>query len=285
MSGFADVSLVGDFEKGKTFTGPMIALGVIAFIVGAAFAWAASQAATAHQLIEIQQADAAKLRDQVVPRVQAFADVATKVKALNVNTPDFEAAEALAVDNFVVTGSILASVTIPMPGRATSSVANYAADSANLRSLLAEHNRFTNVVDKEELQALLEENKEIEAHSGFGVIIDPRAISEWESDSYRPKMGQLVGFRRAMEDEKKVEIAILPGGDVRQVNLHQFIPIEKSQILKAGGQNALQRYSLRVRNLKYHVDQIEKYSASVIDAVNVAAGAEPTIPQPAAEEE
>lgn len=274
------------FEAGKTFSGPVIAMAVAAFVVGGAFAYGIAQITTTNQLISIQQRDAKALSDQVKPRVAAFEEIARKINALDPNVPDFAAASDLAVDTFVVGGTILANVTVPMEGRATSNVASYAADSTQLRSLLVEHNRFTNEVDKEELDALLAENQEVAENSGFGVVVDIDGIAAAIDAGRVLPSARLVGFRRLLDEQKKVEVAILPGGEIRQLNFDQVIPLDKSEVLKAGGQNALQRYSLRVRNLKYHVGQIEKYRASLLGSLDVATGdaAAGSVPEPAGEE-
>ncbi len=273
-----DLSAIGGggFEAGKTFSAPVIGALVVATFIGAAFMWAIMSSWNANQLLEIQQNDAIKLRDAARPKIAAFTELAEKIAKMPTVSPDFDAADALTTADFAISGAVLSNVTIPLPGTTTDSVSTYAADSAQLKQMLADHKRYTNGVDRDELTKLMEDNKAVEENAGFGIVINPQAIADkWDKDDYRPQMGTLVGFKKVIEESKKVEIAILPAGDIRQVPLNEFIPIDKAQILKAGGQNAMQRYAYRVKNIKFQANKISQYTESLLTSLDIAAGNAP----------
>lgn len=250
----------------------MIAALAVAALVGAAFSWAGMSAVNANQLIEIRQNDAKKLRDAVKPKVANFEETNAKIAKLSGLAPDLDLAKDIADDDFVVPGSVLASVTIPLEGMATDNVANYAADTTALKQMLNDHVRYTSA-DAEELQKISDENKAVQENAGFGVVVDPKKIAEnFDKEGFVHERGRLVGFKKFLEKEGKVEITILPAGDVRQVEVNQFVPIEAAEILKAGGQNALQRHKMRIANIKFKANQIEKYRDSLVDSLEMAAG-------------
>ena len=253
----------------------MIGALVVAAVIGAVFSWALNSSLTANQLIEIQENDAMRLRDAVKPRVAAFEELATKINSMSNSAPQFDLVEELSKAEFAVAGSILTTVTIPLPGTTMDNVANYAADTIQLQQMISDHRRYTNDVDKEELLKLIEDNKAVQENMGFGVLINPETIAEnYKKDDYRPPMGMLVGVKSMVEDQKRVEITILPAGDVRQVPYAEFVGLDPSAILKAGGQNALARHSLRVRNLKFQVHKISQYTTAMLDSLEVASGGE-----------
>jgi len=125
--------------------------------------------------------------------------------------------------------------------------------------MLKQHDRLTNKVDKEELEKLMKDNKVLN-ESGFGVLFDFKyTLNNGGNDNYRPKMGTLVAFKKMDEKSHEVEVEFLGSGEKGKVPVQGFIPIDKGQILKTGGQNALQRYQQRVRRLKFQAKKIAKY--------------------------
>lgn len=278
MSGSLDLADVGaakGLESGKTFSPPVIGAMAACFVIGIALMWAAMSSANANALVAMQEEDAVNIRDAVKPKLDNFQELNEKILQMDATTPNPELAAELAKADFVVPGAILSTVRVPLPGSVTDSVAGYAADSYMLKSLLEEHDRLTNKADKEELDEILKGNEAIQNNKAFAVVFDPQdVIKNSGSEDYQPKRGQLVGIRDFKEESKKYEIEILGAGRLGEVEPQKIIPIETSQILKSGGQNALSRYQYRVRNLKYHATKIANYVPNLRDSLESAASGE-----------
>lgn len=285
-----DVSGAATMDSGRAFSPAVLGLAVVAFLIGVALMWATMSSVNANKLVTMQEEDAAALKAAVTPKVQNFTELHDKIMALNETQPNPEAAEALAATDFAVPGAVLATVRVPLSGGVTDTVSQYAADTQMLKSLLDEHRRLTTKVDKEELEQLLSGEEAIKNNPAFGVLFDVKdVVKNADKDGYEPKAGTLVGVRGLDEKEKKYDVEYLGSGNLGKVEPSNLILLEKSQILKSGGQNALTRYTQRVRMLKYHADRINKYAPHLVTQLDRAVGGEegaaaaPAAEEPAAE--
>lgn len=247
-------------------------LFAICAVVGIVFGVAFMSGQNASALLEMQTEDAQKLQEAVKPKVDEFQTVVEKISKMNSNTPDATLANELAEYDFVVPGAILASVRIPLPAGATDTVSQFAADTQHLKTLIDDHKRLTTKVDAEEIQAILENNKALQDNRAFAVMYDVDDVRKnSEGEKYQPKPGRLVGVKDYNQEKNVYEIEFLGAGRTGEVTPEKIVPIETSQILKTGGQNAMQRYSWRVRNLKYYANKINGYVDSMQNSLATAA--------------
>ncbi len=246
MSASFDVGSVGGdagIDEGSVFSPKLLVIFAICVVVGVIFGVAFMSGQNASKLLDMRTEDAAALRDAVKPKVAEFESVAEKIQKMDSDTPNGELAKELAEVDFALPGAALASVRIPLPGGVTDTVAQFAADTKELQNALDEHSRLTNKVDAEEIKAILENNKALQENRAFGVIYDVDDVRKnSDSDNYQPKRGRLVGVKDYDKENNQYVIELLSSGEERKVPPQKIIPLEVKEILKTGGQNAMQRY-------------------------------------------
>ncbi len=270
-----NVSGAAEMDQGSAFSKSAIGLATVTFIVGIALMWATMSSVNANQLLSMQEEDAQKLTTAVKPKVQEFIDISDEIMEMSYTAPNLELAEKLGKAEFAIPGGILASVRVPLSGGLTDSVAQYAADSAMLKTMLQDHQRMTAKVDKEEITQILNGEEAVKNNKAFGVVYDVQDVMKnADSEDYQPKRATLVGVRDFKEDEKKYEIEYLSSGKLAFSEPKNLILLDKAQILKAGGQNALTRYTNRVKNIKYQTDKMKKYAPSLLESLERAASGE-----------
>lgn len=280
-----------DIDKVQVFSPKMFVLFAICGVVGIVFGVAFMSGQNANALLEIRKNDAKSLAKTATPKIAEFDSVVEDVKKLDPNIPDPDLAKKLAETDFALPGSVLSTVTIPLPGSATDLVAQYTADTTHLKTLLDHHARMTTKVDSEELEQLAENNKALEGNKAFGILFDAEHVRKnSESEKYVPKEGRLVGVKDFDKEKNVFQVEFLGSGNEGEVPPEKFIPISVTQILKSGGQNALSRHQKRVRNIQYYTKKIDDYTGNIVDALDAAAAGDESAPaavdsEPAAEPE
>jgi hypothetical protein len=252
-----DVKIPG----GSVFSGPVLTILGAMLVLGLLFGWLFATSSHHRQIDNARTADAMKIRDGLVPMIADFKEAASTINSLDPATVNFEAAETLGSRNFAASGQILNGNRLLLGGEIIDSLTSYITDSAMLSAQLAEHNRLTNVVDKEEITQLLADNEALEG-SSFAALFDFRhALSQGGDANYRPRLGRLVTLTEVNPDEEgKVEVTYLNSTRTEQVDIRGLIPIQRGIILAMAGDNVLQRYERRVRNIKALSDKIGAYT-------------------------
>ena len=202
--------MITNFHLPRSTLIAMIAAMVVTFLVGIAVMYALMSSVNANALVAMQEEDAANLAKAATPKIQAFQEVAEKIAKLDASAPNGALATELASAEFVIPGSILSNVRVPLPAGVTDSVTGYAVDSAQLKALLEEHARQINKVDQEELEQILKGSEAVQNNRAFAVIYDYEdVIKNASSEDYQPKRGVLVGVRDFKKESKKYEIEFL----------------------------------------------------------------------------
>ncbi|MFU8807060.1 MAG: hypothetical protein ACNA8W_24850, partial [Bradymonadaceae bacterium] len=188
--------------KESLFSGPILVVLGAVLVGGLLFGWLFATSSHHRQIDNARTADAQKIHEGLKPVVGNFQEGATAINALNPAQVNFEAAEALSKLNFAVSGQILGGNRILLGPEIIDSVTSYITDSAMLSAMLAEHNRLTNVVDKEEIQALLDGNEALEG-SHWAALFDFRhALRHGGDENYMPRLGRLVTLTDVKPDEE-----------------------------------------------------------------------------------
>lgn len=254
---------------GSVFSGPVLTILGAMLVLGLLFGWLFATSSHHRQIDNARTADAMRVRDNLKPMIEQFQEAASTINGLNHAQVDFEAAQALAQKNFAASGQILGGNRLLLGGEIIDSVTSYITDSAMLSAQLAEHNRLTNVVDKDEITQLLADNEALEG-SSFAALFDFRhALSQGGEANYRPRVGRLVTLTEVNPDEEgKVEITYLNSTRTEQVDIRGLIPIQRGTILATAGDNALQRYEKRVRSIKQLSDKISAYAPLLQEQLN-----------------
>ncbi len=256
-----------DFDTGPALPGRVIALGVIALLIGLVFGYAASQAMFTNQLDSKRIDDAQAVHKAVKEKVAVFDGIKDDIFKLNPNQPDFEQVKKLAAAEIELGGVSIGDTTLFDPV-AIDNITSYAADSQALRRALRDHDRLTRK-DKEEIEELMKENAVLEKNNYFGVQFDYRyALKNGGDENYIPRPGRLVISHGADKEEKgKVKVEDPASGKEATIEIQGFIPIDKSQILKSSGGNALTRYGYRVKELKFRTEKLAKQTETTVTSL------------------
>jgi hypothetical protein len=271
----ADLSAQFGLEKGRTFSTPVVVLGLVVAFIGGVFGWIAATSRVERNLDSIRTADAQKIRTVLQEKTVQFKTAAGLIAEMSATDADFEATGKLAEVEFDLKGNILGGDKLLVGAAVIDNVMTYSSDSALLRVMIKEHYRMTNQVDKEELTASKEQNKLLE-NDHFGVVFDYEdALRRGGDAGYEPKRGRLVVLKEFLKEEKKVRYE-LPGttGD-RLAAIQGIIPLAKREIVKTGGSSALDRYRKRVDNIKFQTRVIATYVDGLVTPVNVIADRAP----------
>lgn len=260
-----DVKIPG----GSVFSGPVLTVLGAMLVLGLLFGWLFATSSHHRQVDNARTADAMRIRDGLKPMIGEYQEAASMINGLNPAQVDFEAAETLAQKKFAANGQILGGNRLLLGGEITDSVTSYITDSAMLTAQIAEHNRLTNVVDKDEINQLLADNEVLEG-SSFAALFDFRhALSQGGEPGYRPRLGRLVTLSEVNPDEEgKVEVTYLNSTRTEQVDIRGLIPIQRGTILATAGDNALQRYEKRVRSIKQLSEKISGYTPQLQELLN-----------------
>ena len=298
--------------KKSVFSPAMIGLAVGMLVLGVAGGYMVSSVSNAHQLQSAQENAGARAYTSLVPSVEASKKAVAMIGAIaqdpttvNYEIPTKMAELAIVPKNPQING-FLGSSNIQ-------NINLYMAKAGALRQLIKQHERMTNVVDKEELKKLEEDNKVIQGNKKFAVMYNHKAllnhlkskakkgekVSSGAADKgYKPPAGRLVLLDEwKTDDEGTVEFTSLSSNQKNRRSVLDVVPIDASEILKTGGQNALQRYMKRVKTLQYYAQDLQtKGMADLLgpikelaerggEKVNAAAATATPAAAPAAKEE
>jgi DNA-binding transcriptional regulator GbsR (MarR family) len=237
----------------------MILLGVM-LVVGVIFGVFVSNSMTTREIREARSNDAARILEEIKPKLEAYDTVKKSINGLNPSEPNFETAGSMADQEIAPDGNLLGGNRLLLSPTAIDYVTSYTVDSNMLAQMLDEHKRITTKVDKKELEQLAEGN-EIVKKDKFALLFDYGHLAKQSgSESYVPKPGRLVTVKNLEKNEEgKIQVELLGSDRTIDTKIQGIIPIQKSEMMKTGGQNAMQRYSKRVRDLQNQVKRIEQY--------------------------
>jgi len=249
-----DLKAAGD----ATFSPMVLGLMAAVLVVGVGFGWAASSSLNNSSVYNSQTEDAARIHKALEPKVAEFNKAKGLVAQLSPDTPDFETAEALSKISFTVDGNLLGGGRLLLGTKLIGELTGFNVDAAMLTELLADHQNMTNNVDKKELE-LIQQNSEVLDKDHFAVLFDYKHLSTTSgSDDYSPRPGRLVTVTSLEKDEEgKVEVEFLNSSSTAKTLLQGLLPLQKSDILKSSGPDALQRYKQRVERIKLMTERLD----------------------------
>lgn len=249
-----DLKAAGD----ATFSPMVLGLLGVVLVVGVGFGWAASSSLNNSSVYNAQTEDGARLHTALQPKIEEFNKAKAMVAQLSPDSPDFEAAEALSKFDFAVDSNLLGGGRLLLGPKLIGELTGYNVDSAMLTEMLVDHHNMTNNVDKKELE-LIQQNSEVLDKDQFAVLFDYRHLSTTSgSDDYSPRPGRLVTVTSLEKDEEgKVEVEFLNSSSTAKTLLQGLLPLQKSDILKSSGPDALQRYKQRVERIKVMTERVD----------------------------
>jgi hypothetical protein len=279
--------------KDKTFEPKTLALFGIMLAVGLFFGYASSQTLHFRKLSADRQRDALKVHDSLKPPIDTMTnELLPAIAKLDPSKPDYEAAGKLALVEFIPDPGALGGNQILIGSSNVYNITQTMGKAMALRELLKQHNELTNKTDKKELEDLMANNAVLQTNDSFAVIFNYKSIIEAlgqtrgdakaASAGYVPPAGRLVTFARqdiSPEGDIKVKFA---GSNSESVSpIFGVVVVDKNEMLKSGGQNALARYSRRVQTLKFYAKDLENTSNGLLTGLKqIAEGGE--VPGPGA---
>ncbi|RVU48727.1 hypothetical protein EA187_04665 [Lujinxingia sediminis] len=261
-------------EGGGIFSKNAIIVMVVLALLGAFFGFFAAQGQNSRQIEVARIEDAKALQESIDPALATFSEMAETIAGLSPSKVDFEAADSLASRQFVVSGEVLSSNRLLLGRDVIHPLTAYMAESAVLGELLAEHKRLTTVVDKAEIERLLSENEVLEEDL-IAVVFDYRHLfTQGGNDAYRPRPGRLVTLKNLERDgEGMLEASMLNSERTQKVEMQSLVPLERGEILKTAGDNALQRYERRVNEIKERAEKLKQRVNPLSESLGALASA------------
>ncbi len=252
----------------------LIIIGVV-LVAGLVFGYFVAHSGHHRQVDTARTADAKSIRDGLKPRIERLQEAALTINELKLDRVDFEAADALAAVELGATGNLLGGSRLLLGPDLVTGITSYVSDSTMLTKMLAQHKQLTNE-DRAEIEQLVSGNEALERDM-FAVVFDYRdMIRRGGEDNYSPKRGRLVTIKSLDRDEEgKVEFQFLNSDKGDKTEMQGFIPLQKGDIIKSAGDNALQRYEKRVRDIKIQSNMLVTYAPQLLDRLSKLADREP----------
>ncbi len=250
-----------DVVGGSIFSAPVMVLMVVLLGVGILFGWMVSNTMSNRQVYNARSDDAARVHEALEPRLAEVEKAKEVVGELSADEPDYEALDKLADMQFKLEGNVLSSNRLLLGPEIIDYVTSFAADASMLQVLIEDHKRLTES-EKEELDALVADN-EVLKKDRFAVLFDYDYLAQRSGgDDYMPKPGKLVTVPEEMEkdDEGQLEVEMLGSDRTIKTRVQGIIPLHKADILKTGGDNALQRYKSRLVRINRQLAKFDEYS-------------------------
>ncbi len=288
MGPVLDVEVDETAGQASTFSPQFIGIIVGALVLGVVFGVVYSSSSQARELYNAQQADADGIRKRITPKIEGATKVVNAIKALVETKPNFAAAAALTKVDFVPDGSLFNGGRILIGAENVYNLTQFQAKAAILKEAIKSHNTLT-LRDKEELEALLANNKLLSGNQKFAVIYNYKKLLEHlknkrDDKAFKPAVGRLVNIKEFVVDDKgEVTYTRIDNKNEGAWSVRGTIPLDVSDILKAGGENALQRYEARVKYLKFYASELSKSTDGILPALSQLADRDAASAEPAAE--
>lgn len=253
-------------------------IGIMAgmLVVGLVFGSFGSKASQARSVYDAQTRAAGTVRDDVKPFVDKATEVAGKAAKLDPTKPNYELVAQLAGEKFVPPPGLMGGNAAFIGGDNVYNVTTFAAKATTFKQLLDRHNYQTKI-DKEELDQLLEGNELLQGNKKFAVLYNHKQLlahlkDKKDDKDFKPGGGRLVLLEKfETDDEGNVTYESLANKSEGQVNVKNIIPLEKSEMIKTGGQNALQRYKRRVEVIRFYAADLTKSTNGLIEGLAAVA--------------
>lgn len=282
-------------DKARTFDGKTVGLLATMIIVGLVFGYAGSQTMHFRKLSEDRKRDALKVHDSIQKPIENITkEVVPAITKLDFSKPDYEAAAKLAQLEFVPDAGSLGGNQILIGSNNVYNITQTMGKAMALRELLKQHDYLTNKVDKAELEQLMSDNAVLQTEDSFGIVFNYKAIIEslgktkgdpkTAAKGYLPPTGRLVTFgKQEVNEEGDIKVKFPSNGGEAPSSIFGVVVLDKNEMLKSGGQNALARYSQRVKTIKFYANDLANTSNGLLDGLKqIAEGADPAAAAPAA---
>ncbi len=267
-----DLKSIGltDDDVGIGLSAPTIVLMVLFLVVGLFFGFMASQSTQTRSIESARISDAQSMMAYLEPKLDAMAEAQQIIEGLDPMTVDFDATRRLADLDFMIGGDILPNNRLLLGRPVIAPLNRYMAESALLYERIQDHHRWTTRVDREELEALMEQREDFVQEEELALAFNFHHLRGYfmEPETYEPPEGRMV-FLRDMEadDEHMVEVRRVDQDNPIRVETGSLIRLDVGDFFRIDRRNALERYEIRVNDLKYRSEEIGRRVEPLREAV------------------
>ncbi len=248
-----------------SFIGGVGIIVLISILVGYVF----GNGSQVRQLYDAQSADAKRVLEAVEPKLTKVNSLLAAAQKHDGLSPDPAVIEALSERDFVLEPESIAQDRLLLGAEATTLLMRFSADSKVLADLLKRHQTMTTRVDKKELEELAKADAAGKA-AGFAIIFDAqRYTSNLESKDQKPPLeGRLYVLDSTdtidKDGEKHVKLRSPSSGKELDWSLRRLILLDKKEMLKSSGPNALRRYERRHKEIAAKLKEMSQYSDALV---------------------
>jgi len=287
-----DLSLDDDLsiEEEDTFSTTVLALMAAILVVGVVFGYFAAESLRNRALYQARTDDASTILEEMRPKLENFQTVFETVQQMDPGKVQYEKAKTLADTDVALKPSVLPGNRLLLGRELTGLLTRYMVDSQQLASLLQDHNRMTNQVDREELEELRGRDGEKVSEEVYGIVFDYRSlVQNVRRTGFVPSQGRLArleGLPGQKDDEEggnsddeeggdedgeeipegQVRFELLNGTESGTVATQSVIPISRQQMRSAvSGKNAFERYRQRMGQIARLTEEINGYSERLVN--------------------
>jgi archaellum component FlaF (FlaF/FlaG flagellin family) len=256
---------------GSTFSPAVVILMVVLLGVGILFGWMAANSMQNRAVYNARSEDAARIHKALETKVAQLDEAKTLVKKLSPTEPNYEVNKKLAALEIAPTGNMLGGNRLLLGAEIIDYITNYTTDARMLEQMLDEHERLT-ANDKKALKNLVEGN-EVVKKDQFAVLFDYDHLAKKSgSDDYMPRPGKLVTVPSLEKDEDgKIEVEMLTSDRTVKTPVQGLLPLGKGDIMKSGGENALNRYQARLAKIQRQIMQFDQYRKGMMTKLEALA--------------
>lgn len=257
----------------STFSPAFLALVGGTLVMGLVMGYIFASSSQLKRLYNAQTEAAKTSRERIKPSMEEAKKVIAQVKGLAKDTtkPNYEVAASLAESKFVPDPGAVNSM---IGGSNSYNINQFMAKASVLKQMLKQHNYMTNTVDKAELEELVKNNDILQGSKQFAVIYNYKILLEHlksggDDKGFKPTEGRLVAIDKwEVDDKGEVSFKNLADNKEASFSVKGVIPLNVSEILKTGGQNALQRYKQRVETLAFYAEDLDKGMGGLVEGLD-----------------
>ncbi len=262
-----DVSVKASWSIGQLLgaAGTIFVLALFFGGVGFFFGNARQQRA----LFDAQSNDARRVLEVVETKLKVINELSSVAEKHDGLAPDEAVVKALFDVNFVLEPEEIASGKLLLGPEITALLMRLSADSKLAAEMLNTHRLMTTKIDQKELEDLSKANEALKA-AGFAVIFDATSFVDnyGAKTEVPPVEGKLMIFDNFdtvdKDGEKLVKLRSPSSGQVREWSLKKLVLLDKTEMLKSGGPNALKRYESRHKDISTKLKEMTQYGEKLV---------------------
>lgn len=244
--------------------------GLVAYFMGAA--------SKSRALYDAQTREAQALLDFVKPKVEKVKALEQAIAKSNPTTPDAALMEELAKVDYAIKPEELVTVAggrILVGAQETDLLVKFTADTQLMANLAKDHVRMTTQVDKKELDELAKDAA-LSGRGAYAVIFNADEYTQKLTSKTpgAPVKGSLaIVDSEPFEKDKEpwVKVRYPSSGKTFDTPLRSIVHINKEQLVRSGGPNAVGRYTRRSTALRGKVSEVTKYGDTMVTQLEAIA--------------